>query len=170
MNDAKNASLLMLRYYIRDEFTDKLKETCNIRTRMCRGGSRELYRLLVNSRSASQYLEKMDKDHLQIVSGLGHTFIRYKDDKYGRYIYIDPTISQFLPSFDGIFVGTREELEQLTKLPRSSVNITNYVEDPKWTRKTHPPLTIENSLMVTGGRRKTRRRSARRIRTRRFKK
>ncbi len=171
------ASLELIRFYIRDEFTDKLKEKCNIRKRECRGGSRELYRLLINSKSAHQYLQNMDKDHLQIVSGLGHTFIRYKDDNFGRYIYIDPTIAQFVPSFDGIFVGTENELYELMKQP-GTLNIKNYIEDPKWTRRTHPPLTIEHTMMLTGGsgskraqlgRRKTRHRNKRRQKnTRRY--
>lgn len=142
-----NISMLMIRYWIRDEFTDKLKESCNIRTRQCRGGSKDLYSLIVKSPSTYQYL-KTDKDHLQIVSGLGHTFIRYKDDAFDRYIYIDPTIAQFVPSFDGIFVGTEAEIYELIKEPKSTLDITDYIEDPKWTGKTHPPLTIEHQLML----------------------
>ena len=140
-------SMLMLRYWIRDEFTDKLKESCNIRTRQCRGGSKDLYKLILKSPSTYQYL-KTDKDHLQIVSGIGHTFIRYKDDAFERYIYIDPTIAQFVPSFEGIFVGKEAELYELIRAPKSTLNITDYIEDPKWTLKTHPPLTIEHQLMI----------------------
>ena len=153
-----NISMLMIRYWIRDEFTDKLKESCNIRTRQCRGGSKDLYSLILKSPSTYQYL-KTDKDHLQIVSGLGHTFIRYKDDVFDRYMYIDPTIAQFVPSFDGIFVGTEAELYELIKEPKSTLNITDYIEDSKWTGKTHPPLTIEHKLMIqsAGGRYNTRR-------------
>ena len=143
--------LLLLRYWLRDEFTGRVAAACNMSARHCRGGSKILYDLILKSPATYQYM-KTDKDHLQVLSGLGHTFIRYKDDKHGRYIYIDPTIAQFVPSFDGIFVGTAEELMTLTAEPGSRLNITDYIEDPKWTGKTHPPLTLENTLMKGGTR------------------
>lgn len=127
-----DTSKLVMRYWIRYEFTSRVAEKCNMKARQCRGGSSALYKLLVKSPSSYQYI-KTDKDHLQIVSGLGHTFIRYKDDEYNRFIYIDPTIAQFVPTFDGIFVGTVDELESLTKAKGSSLNIRDYVEDPKYT-------------------------------------
>jgi hypothetical protein len=153
MNKA-DLSLQLLKYWLRDEFTTKLKTTCDLKSRQCRGGSKDLYKLLIQSPSAYQYL-KTDKEHLQIVSGLGHTFIRFKDDTHDRFIYIDPTIAQFVPTFDGIFIGTAADLESLTKEPRSTLDITDYIEDPRWTGKTHPPLTIEYGLMA-GGRRSRR--------------
>ncbi len=153
--DKATTDLLLLRYWLRDEFTSRVAETCNMKARHCRGGSKVLYDLILKSPATYQYL-KTDKDHLQIVSGLGHTFIRYKDDEHGRYIYIDPTIAQFVPTFDGIFVGTMEELKALN----GRLNIKNYIENNAWTRKTHPPLEIEYKLMNEGrggGRRRRRR-------------
>jgi len=154
---AENKRLLM-RYWIRDEFTSGVKEKCNIRARQCRGGSKALYDLLVKSPSSHQYINT-DKEHLQIVSGMGHTFIRYKDDEYNQYIYIDPTIAQFVPTFDGIFVGSSNELKALSEQKGSTLNIRDYVEDPKWTNVTYPPLTIENTMM-SGGRRRRKTRKA----------
>ena len=155
--DKAESQRLMLRYWIRDEFTAGVAAQCNMKARQCRGGSSALYKLLVKSPSSYQYI-KTDKDHLQIVSGMGHTFIRYKDDENNQYIYIDPTIAQFVPSFEGIFVGSAEELKELSKSKGSSLNITNYIEDPQWTRVSHPPLQIENQMMTAGTRRRRRRR------------
>jgi len=155
MNPAEN-NILRLRYWIRDEFTGSLSTQCNIRARQCRGGSSLLYKLLVSSPSSYQYI-RTDKDNLQIVSGMGHTFIRYKDLENQQYIYIDPTIAQFIPSFDGIFVGSANELLSMdrTRMPGSQLDVKDYVEDPQWTGVTYPPLTIESGLM-SGGRRKKR--------------
>jgi hypothetical protein len=158
--DAAETDLLLLRYWLRDEFTERVAEACNMKARHCRGGSKVLYELIIKSPATYQYM-KTDRDHLQVLSGLGHTFIRYKDDKHGRYIYIDPTIAQFIPTFDGIFVGTAEELMALA--PGSRLDIKDYIEDPKWTGKTHPPLTLENTLMKAGRRRLTKRRVIRRL-------
>jgi hypothetical protein len=47
------------------QFTETLKTTCNLKSRQCRGGSKDLYKLLIKSPSAYQYL-KTDEDHLQI--------------------------------------------------------------------------------------------------------
>ena len=153
--DKSESKKLMMRYWIRDEFTSRVAEQCNMKARQCRGGSSALYKLLKQSPSTYQYINT-DKEHLQIVSGMGHTFIRYKDDEYNRFIYIDPTIAQFVPTFDGIFVGTADELVALTKTKGSSLNIRDYVEDPKYTRISYPPLTIEHSMMA-GTRRKKQR-------------
>lgn len=152
--DKSQTKKLMLRYWIRDMFTAQVSEQCNMKARQCRGGSSALYKLLVKSPSTQQYIQT-DKDHLQIVSGLGHTYIRYKDDEYNRYIFIDPTIAQFIPSFDGIFVGTADELVTLSKTKGSSLNIRDYIEDKKWTGVTYPPVTIEHTMMA-GTRRKKR--------------
>ena len=64
MNKA-DLSLQILKYWLRDEFTETLKTTCNLKSRQCRGGSKDLYKLLIKSPSAYQYL-KTDEDHLQI--------------------------------------------------------------------------------------------------------
>ena len=157
--DKAEFNLLSMRYWIRDAFTDKVKEKCNIRARHCRGGSSELFHLLKESPATHQYL---DGDKLQIVSGLGHTFIRYKDDEFGRFIYIDPTIAQFVPSFDGIFVGTADELRELVKEPGSRLNIKNYVENASYTGISLPPLTIETNLMRYSTPKKTRKRRGQR--------
>jgi hypothetical protein len=45
------------------------------------------------------------------VSGIGHTFLLYNDGD--QVIYIDPTISQFNKDYQGIFVGTKDELFQV---------------------------------------------------------
>lgn len=148
-------SVLLLRLWIQSTFTEQLQKVCNLKSRMCRGGSKELYKLLINHPETSRFLLR-DKDHLQIISGLGHTFIRYKDDLYQRYIYIDPTIGQFVPSFNDIFVGTEKELEELSKVNRSQLNIKDYVEKPEWTGKTHPPLRLENAMMKQRKSRKSR--------------
>lgn len=95
----------------------------------------------------------LDKDHLQIVSGIGHTFIRYKDDKYNRYIYIDPTIAQFDPTFEGIFVGDEADLRSIADKQKGMKGYTLDLSD-----YLGPPLTVETSMMNTrGGTRKTRR-------------
>lgn len=142
---------LYLRFFIRDEFTDKLIQTCNLKSRVCRGGARDLYKLLVKSRAVPQYMN-IDRNHLQIISGLGHTFIRYKDDKHNRYLYIDPTIAQFDPTFDGIFVGDKEDLYAIAekqkgqkgyKLDLGDYFGANYAEK----KFPLPPLTIETALM-----------------------
>jgi hypothetical protein len=103
----------------------------------------------------------VDKEHLQIVSGIGHTFIRYKDDNYNRYIYIDPTIAQFDPTFQGIFVGDEADLRSIEEKQKNmkgyKLDISDYLG---------PPLTIERSMMnVKGGTRKTRRYRTRRNRS-----
>ncbi len=121
---AEDAKLL-LRDTIRSDFSDKM--TCDMKSRSCRGGSRELYKLIVES--ASHYM-KTDPDHLQIISGMGHTFIRYKDDEFNRFLYIDPTIGQFDASFDGIFVGDLEDLAVIaekTKAQRYKLDLSDYV-------------------------------------------
>jgi hypothetical protein len=158
--DTNDSQKLMLRFWIRDDFTSKVAETCNMKARQCRGGSKTLYKLLVKSPATHQYM-LTDKDHLQIVSGMGHTFIRYKDDANERYLYIDPTIAQFVPTFDGIFVGTGDELKELAKAPKSRLDITDYIEDPQWTHKTTPPLTIEYDMMASAGGKTRRRRKTR---------
>jgi hypothetical protein len=146
---------LMLRYFIRDEFTGKLSETCNMVSRKCRGGSSDLYKLLISSKSLPQYMNN-PKDNLEIVSGLGHTFIRYRDTEYNRYLYIDPTIAQFYPKFEGIFVGDEKDLQNIVdeqaitnKNRRYKLDIKDYIGGPD-----RPPLKIENILMK-GGKRKT---------------
>jgi len=154
---------LILRFFIRDKFTDKLVQKCNIKSRECRGGSRELYKLLINSRATPQYM-KTDRDHLQIVSGIGHTFLRYKDDEFKRYLYIDPTIAQFEPSFDGIFVGDKEELYAMAKEQKDKkgykLNLGDYL-GPDYPEKKYPlpPLTIETYLMNNKGGTRRRRRT-----------
>jgi hypothetical protein len=149
-------SKLMLRYAIRDEFTNKLEDTCNIKSRVCRGGSKALYHLLIQSKSMGQYMN-LDKDHLQIVSGMGHTFIRYKDDINNRYLYIDPTITQFDPTFDGIFIGDEQDLRAIAEKQKNmkgyKLNLGDYLgslyEGKKYAL---PPLTIETAMMAGGTR------------------
>jgi hypothetical protein len=149
-------SKLMLRYAIRDEFTTKLQETCNMKSRVCRGGSKDLYHLLVKSKSMGQYMN-LDKDHLQIVSGLGHTFIRYKDDANNRFLYIDPTIAQFDPTFDGIFIGDEQDLRDIVENQKNvkgyKLNLGDYL-GPSYEGKQYPlpPLKIETEFMAGGDR------------------
>jgi hypothetical protein len=141
MTTPEDHKKLILRYTIRDLFTEKLSTTCNIKLRICRGGSRDLYKLLVPSNAMKQDMN-LDKDHLQIVSGIGHTFIRYKDDKFDRYIYIDPTIAQFDPTFEGIFVGDEKDLRDIADKQKNmkgyKLDLSDYLG---------PPLTVENELM-----------------------
>jgi hypothetical protein len=138
-----------------------------MKSQVCRGGSADLYGLLMKSEATSQY---MNKNKLQIVSGLGHTFIRFKDDEYKRFLYIDPTIAQFDPSFEGIFVGDEQDLYDIQKKQKNltgyKLNINNYIEPtPKifsfFTKRKRPPLTIEKQLMnnaLDDGRRSRRKR------------
>lgn len=116
-----------IREFIRSEFTDELKKTCNLKSRQCRGGSKDLYSLLVLSEKTPKVL---DISKLQIISGLGHTFIRYEDSP-GDFIYIDPTIGQFDPDFDGIFIGDKYDLYAIVKKQLNKkgykLNITNYI-------------------------------------------
>jgi len=132
---------LILRYTIRDLFTDKLSQTCNMKSRRCRGGSKDLYKLLIASNAMKQDMN-LDREHLQIVSGIGHTFIRYKDDKHNRYLYIDPTIAQFDSTFEGIFVGNEQDLRDITDKQKNmkgyKLDLSDYLG---------PPLTIETKLM-----------------------
>jgi hypothetical protein len=152
---------LILRYTIRDLFTDKLSQTCNMKSRRCRGGSKDLYKLLIASNAMKQDM-KLDRDHLQIVSGIGHTFIRYKDDKYDIYLYIDPTIAQFDPTFEGIFVGDEQDLRDITVKQKDmkgyKLDLSDYLG---------PPLTVENKLMnessSSGGSRKGRKARRRKV-------
>jgi hypothetical protein len=142
---------LILRYSIRDEFTSKLQQTCNMKSRICRGGSRDLYTLLIKSKSMASEIN-LDKEHLQIVSGMGHTFIRYKDDTYKRYLYIDPTIAQFDPTFDGIFVGDEQDLRNIAikqkNLKGYKLSLGDYLgQDYEGNKFPLPPLTIETRLM-----------------------
>jgi hypothetical protein len=167
MSNAEKKKLL-LRFFIRSEFTEDLRETCDMKSQVCRGGSADLYGLLMKSEATSQY---MNKNKLQIVSGLGHTFIRFKDDEYKRFLYIDPTIAQFDPSFEGIFVGDEQDLYDIQKkqkyLTGYKLNINNYIEQPTpkffslFTKRKRPPLTIEKQLMnnaLDDGRRNRRKR------------
>lgn len=152
---------LILRYSIRDEFTQDLSQTCNMKSRVCRGGSENLYRLILKSRAAPQYM-KTDPDHLEIISGLGHTFIRYKDDTYNRYLYIDPTIAQFYPAFDGIFVGDEQDLRDIAAIQKNvkgyKLSLTDYLgPDYEGKKFPVPPLTVETNMMNRAKRaRKTR--------------
>lgn len=133
-DDAKQ----LLKYSIRDEFSDKM--TCDMKSKVCRGGSKELYRLIVTSRASPQYM-KTDPEHLQIISGIGHTFIRYKDDAFNHFLYIDPTIGQFDSSFDGIFVGDESDLRVIaekTKAQRYKLDIQDYIG---------PYLSVERQMM-----------------------
>lgn len=132
---------LILRYTIRDLFTEKLSTTCNMKSRRCRGGSKDLYKLLIASKAMEQDMN-LDRDHLQIVSGIGHTFIRYKDDKHNRYLYIDPTIAQFDPTFQGIFVGDEQDLRNIVN---KQLNMKGYKLD--LSDYLGPPLTTETQLM-----------------------
>jgi hypothetical protein len=102
--------------------------------------------------------EWMNTDKLQIVSGIGHTFLRYHDDN--QFIYIDPTIGQFVPSFDGIFVGDEQDLRDLAK-SEPKLDLGDYLgsvyKDSKYPL---PPLSIETVSMemlkksgLKGGRR-----------------
>jgi len=144
---------LMLRYFIRDEFTSRLLKTCNMKSRVCRGGSSDLYKLLVTSPATGQYM-KTDPEHLQIVSGMGHTFIRYKDTESNppRFIYIDPTIAQFNATFEGIFVGTIEDLQAIAKRQKNmrgyKLNLGDYL-GANYKNGGHPlpPLIIEKQMM-----------------------
>jgi phage pi2 protein 07 len=160
MDDEEYAKLI-LRYTIRDEFTERLRETCNMRLRICRGGSRDLYRMIVKSPSMRK---EMNLENLQIVSGLGHTFIRYKDDKYNRFIYIDPTIAQFDREFEGIFVGDEQDLRDIaarqSEMKGYKLDLRDYLG---------PPLQIETKMMagLAGGRRVRRSRRGRSTRRRR---
>ena len=150
----------MFRFFIRSEFTDRLRVTCNMKSRICRGGARDLYRLLMKSDAMSQYI---DKDSIQIVSGLGHTFIRVRDDEYNRFLYIDPTIAQFNSSFEGIFVGDEQDLFNIQTKQKGvsgyKLNMGNYLgPDYKEKKFGLPPLQIEKILMktaVAGSRRRT---------------
>ena len=151
MGEKAETAKLLLRYSIRDEFTDQLIQTCNMKSRMCRGGSKDLYRILTGPTSyAKQY---MNLDNLQIVSGLGHTFLRYWDDAFNRYLYIDPTLAQFNSTFEGIFVGDENDLRDIVKRQK---NMKGYKLDIK--DYVGPPLTIETNVMksVSGASRKRR--------------
>lgn len=111
------SNVAVLREFIQNEFTTKLRKTCNLKASHCRGGSSDLYKLLIHSKDAEKYM-KITPEYLQIISGLGHTFIRYADkpeSKTPYYVYIDPTIGQFVPTFDGIFVGDADDLREIAK-------------------------------------------------------
>jgi len=106
---------------------------------------------------------KTDPEHLQIVSGMGHTFIRYKDTESNppRFIYIDPTIAQFNATFEGIFVGTIQDLQAIANRQKNmngyKLNLGDYLgSNYKNKGYTLPPLDIEKQLMesVKGGTRK----------------
>jgi hypothetical protein len=131
-----------------------------MKSRKCRGGSQDLYRLIVNSKVMQNDIN-IDKEHLQIVSGIGHTFIRYKDDTYNRYIYIDPTLAQFDPTFSGIFVGDEADLRSIADKQKGMKGYTLDLSD-----YLGPPLTIETSMMNTkgGGTRKKRNKKTRHYR------
>jgi hypothetical protein len=167
-NDAK----LLLRYFIRDTFgsSPELKEMCNSKKRVCRGGSIELYTLILRSKGIRDWL---DPDNVEIVSGMGHTFLRYKDNTYSRFIYMDPTIGQFIPSFDGIFIGDEKDLKDLAASPPpNTLDLKDYLGPLATTNGKWPPLKIETNQMkyikekIGGGRRKS---TERRKRTRRRK-
>ena len=152
----------MLRYFIRDEFTPRLLKTCNMKSRQCRGGSSDLYKLLITSPATGQYM-KTDPEHLQIVSGMGHTYIRYKDTESNppRFIYIDPTIAQFNATFEGIFVGTIEDLRTIANRQKNmrgyKLNLGDYLgANYKNSGYPLPPLIIEKQMMESarGGTRK----------------
>lgn len=150
MSTAENAKLI-LRYSIRDEFTEKLRQSCNMKSRVCRGGSRDLYALLIKSKAIASEIN-IDSEHLQIVSGMGHTFIRYKDDIYKRYLYIDPTIAQFNSTFDGIFVGDEQDLRNIVvkqkNLKGYKLNLGDYLgSDYEEKPFPLPPLKIESQMM-----------------------
>jgi hypothetical protein len=161
MTTPEDNAKLILRYTIRDLFTEKLSTTCNMKSRRCRGGSKDLYKLLVTSNAMKQDMN-LDKDHLQIVSGIGHTFIRYKDDVFDRYIYIDPTIAQFDPTFQGIFIGDEQDLRDIAD---KQINMKGYKLD--LSDYLGPPLTVENELMnessSSGGSRKGRKATRRKV-------
>jgi hypothetical protein len=163
------SSKSILRYFIRDAFGSdpEIKEMCNSKTRVCRGGSRALYNRIISSKGIDEW---MDTKNLQIISGLGHTFLRYYDEPHKQYIYIDSTIGQFVPSYDGIFVGDEKDLRELTLTPKSRLDLGDYL-GPDYEGKKYPlpPLIIETQMMneekrklgTAGGRRKRTRRHKR---------
>ena len=167
MSSDENRKLL-LRYFIRDEFTSRLLKTCNMKSRVCRGGSSDLYKLLISSPATPQYM-KTDPEHLQIVSGMGHTYIRYNDTEANppRYIYIDPTIAQFNATFEGIFVGTIQDLQAIANRQKNmkgyKLNLGDYLgSNYKDKGYPLPPLIIEKQMMISaqkGASRRTRRNS-----------
>jgi len=155
-----NSRKLILRHFIRDTFGSdpELKGICNSKERKCRGGSERLYELMYKFPRIKE--EWMNTDKLLIVSGIGHTFLRYYDDK--RFIYIDPTIGQFVPSFDGIFVGDEQDLRDLAK-SEPKLDLGDYL-GPDYEGKKYPlpPLSIETVSMerlqksgLKGGRRRS---------------
>ena len=123
--------------------------TCS-KNRECRGGSRDLYRLL---RDSPDKPPGFDLSKLNIWTGGAHTFLRYDDPALGA-VYIDPTFSQIDINFGGTFVGTLEELK-IAFANRTShhIDMTDFTGND-----TYPgPLKKETELMK-GGKRKTRRR------------
>jgi len=120
---------------------------------------------------------KTDSDHLQIVSGMGHTYIRYKypESDPPRYLYIDPTIAQFNSAFEGIFVGSIEDLGAIAEKQK---NIKGYKLDlgdylgSNYKAKRLPPLEIDRRVMnevkkeagIAGGRRKSTKKNLKKFR------
>jgi len=144
----------------------EIKEMCNSKDRVCRGGSRALYNRIISFKGINEW---MDTNKLQIISGLGHTFLRYYDEPHKQYIYIDSTIGQFVPLFDGIFVGDEKDLRELAKV-NPKLNLGDYLgSDYEDKKDPLPPLTIETQMMneekhklgIAGGRRKRTRRHKR---------
>jgi hypothetical protein len=147
---------------IKDRFDTCIQSECPRGEAMCRGGSRLLYHLILKYHKRNPKLQ-FDPSGLSIVSSIGHTFLLYNDGN--EDIYIDPTISQFNDQYEGIFVGTKEELFQ--------------VVEKQSDRNDYIPMTTNRDLMTvvpkelevkynecretrkksSAGKRKTRRRS-----------
>jgi len=118
---------------------------------------------------------KTDTEHLQIVSGMGHTYIRYKVPESARYLYIDPTIAQFNSTFEGIFVGSIEDLRAIADKQKNmkgyKLDLGDYL-GPNYEAKRLPPLEIDRKGMnevrrevgIAGGRRKTTKKNLKRYR------
>ncbi len=143
-----------LKLFIRSKFTDELKKTCDLNSRTCRGTSYELYKQMIKSEETPKYME-IDYDHLQIISGMGHTFIRYNNGtkEQPEYIYIDPTIGQFnIPDFEGIFIGDEADLREIASrqenIPGYKLDLGDFL-GPRYEGNKYrvPPLRIDTILM-----------------------
>ena len=145
---------------------NKLTEKCNIKTNQCRGGSMILYALMKNNESFIQtyYIPNFNIEKLEIITGPSHTSLRYKDNNNTNFIYIDPTIGQFIRDFEGVFVGSKEDLISLSKKYRG-FDVENYYDDPQWTGVRAEPIKVHRDLMeqaekmLMGGSKKIKRKS-----------
>jgi hypothetical protein len=90
---------------------------------------------LLFSRDLSDALRREKIDHIMVATtddSLNHmpmhNFILAKDEA-GKILHVDPTISQFVPNFKDVFVGTKDQLLDVAKTSVGDIRVWDKITD-----------------------------------------